>query len=118
MWSAVNIRKAEALIAQGLMRPEGLALFNARDQARTDRFSHEREQAALAPDEERALRTNERAWAWFQAQPPSYRKPVLHWIVSAKQDTTRRRRLETLIKCSEAGEVVPPMRIGKPKPGA
>ncbi len=114
-WSAKNVKRAEELTALGLMRPPGLAVFAARDPARTNLYSFEREQAALAPDEERALRANVRAWSWFQAQPPSYRKPVLHWIVSAKQEATRRRRLETLIRCSEAGEAVPPMRFGKPK---
>ena len=115
IWSAVNTRKAEDLIAGGLMRPAGLEVYAARDPARTNLYSFEREQASLDAEEERELRANGRAWAWFQAQPPSYRKPVLHWIVSAKQAATRRRRLETLIRCSEAGEVVPPMRFGKPR---
>ncbi len=99
------------------MRPEGLALFAARDQARTDRFFHEREQAALRAEEEAELRANERAWSWFQAQPPSYRKPVLHWLATAKQEATRRRRFETLVACCAAGEPVPPMRVGKPREG-
>ncbi len=116
-WSVVNSKRAEALIAQGLMRPPGLAAFEARDPAKTNRYSFEREQAALRPDEEAELRANEKAWRWFQAQPPSYRKPVLHWIVSAKQEATRRRRFETLIACCAAGEPVPPMRFGKARDG-
>ncbi len=117
IWSAKNVQRAEELSALGLMRPPGLAVFGARDPARTNRYSVEREQASLRPEEEAELRANEKAWSWFQARPPSYRKPVLHWIVSAKQESTRRRRLETLIACSAAGEVVPPMRIGKPRGG-
>ena len=116
-WSVVNIRRAEALVAAGLMRPAGLEAFTGRDPARTNRYSFEREQAALAPDEERALRANRKAWTYFQAQPPSYRRPVLHWIVSAKQEATRRKRLETLIRSCEAGEPIPPMRWGK-SPGS
>ncbi len=115
-WSAVNVRRAEALRAQGLMRPAGLELYLARDPAKTNLYSFEREQAALTPEEESELRANARAWEWFQAQPPSYRKPVLHWVTSAKLEATRRRRFEALISCSAVGEAVPPMRIGRPKP--
>ncbi len=114
-WSAVNIKRAQALIEEGLMCPAGLAAFSGRDPERTNRYSFEREHATLRSEEEAALRANEKAWRWFQAQPPSYRKPVLHWIVSAKQEATRRRRFETLIACCAAGEKVPPMRVGRPR---
>ncbi len=114
-WSAKNVQRAEELGALGLMRPAGLAVFAARDPARTNLDSFEREQARLTGEEEAELRANERAWSWFQAQPPSYRKPVLHWLTSAKQEVTRRRRFETLVACCAAGEPVPPMRVGKGK---
>ncbi len=117
LWSAKNVKRAEELRALGLMRPPGLAVFDARDPARTNLYSFEREQAALRPDEEAELRAQRRAWEWFQAQPPSYRKPVLHWIVSAKQEATRRRRFVTLVACCAAGEPVPPMRVGKRRDG-
>ncbi len=116
-WSAKNVKRAEELSALGLMRPAGLAVFAARDPARTNLYSFERETAALRAEEEAELRANEAAWRWFQAQPPSYRKPVLHWIVSAKQEPTRRRRFETLVACCAAGEPVPPMRVGKSRGG-
>ena len=37
------------------------------------------------------------AWDFFQAQPPSYRKVVAWWVMSAKKDETRLARLEKLI---------------------
>jgi len=114
-WSAKNVKRAEELSALGLMRPPGLQVFAARDPARTNLYSFERELAALEPEEERELRVHEAAWRYFEAQPPSYRKPVLHWIVSAKQAATRRRRFEMLIRSCAAGEPVPPMRVGKPR---
>ncbi len=114
-WSAVNVRKAEELIAGGLMRPAGLKLFQGRQPEKTNLYSYEREHAALRAEEERELRANEKAWAYFEARPPSYRKPVLHWVVSAKQEATRRRRFETLLRCCEAGEPIPVMRVGKPR---
>ncbi len=114
-WSAVNVRKAEELMARGLMRPAGLEVFAGRDPARTNLYSYERERAALTAEEEAEFRANEKAWADFQRRPPSYRKPALHWIASAKQPATRRRRFEQLIQCSEEGIPVPPMRVGKPR---
>jgi uncharacterized protein YdeI (YjbR/CyaY-like superfamily) len=102
-WSAVNTRKAEALRARGRMRAAGLAMFEARDPERTKRYSFEREGASLPPAFERAFRKNRSAWEFFQAQPPSYRKPVTWWIVSAKQDETKQRRLAKLIEACAGG---------------
>ena len=101
-WSAVNIARAKALIAEGRMRPAGLAAFEARSDDRSAIYSYEqRHEVRLAPDEEREFRANERAWEFFQAQPISYRRPALWWVVSAKREETRARRLRTLIEDSE-----------------
>lgn len=109
-WSAINIAKVEALIEQGRMRPAGLAAFEARRADRSAVYSYEQRQAAaLDPEMELDLRANERAWADFQARPPSYRKAVTHWIMSAVNESTRRRRLAQLIESSAAGRTVPPL---------
>jgi len=109
-WSAINIAKVEALIEQGRIRPAGLAAFEARRADRSAVYSYEQRQGAeLDPGLERDVRANERAWADFQARPPSYRKAVTHWIMSAVNDGTRRRRLAQLIESSAAGRTVPPL---------
>ena len=109
-WSAINIAKVEALIEQGRIRPAGLAAFEARRADRSAVYSYEQRQGAeLDPGLERDVRANERAWADFQARPPSYRKAVTHWIMSAVNDGTRRRRLAQLIESSAAGRSVPPL---------
>jgi uncharacterized protein YdeI (YjbR/CyaY-like superfamily) len=103
-WSAVNIARARELIAAGRMRPAGLRAFEARTDDRSAIYSYEqRQEAKLAPEEERELRAEERAWEFFRAQPPSYRKTAIWWVVSAKRDETRRRRLGTLIEDSATG---------------
>ena len=103
-WSAVNIARAKELVAEGRMRPAGLAAFEARSDDRSAIYSYEQRHAAkLAPDEEREFRANERAWTFFEAQPPSYRKTALWWVVSAKREETRTRRLRTLIEDSANG---------------
>jgi uncharacterized protein YdeI (YjbR/CyaY-like superfamily) len=82
----------------------GLRAFEARTDDRSAIYSYEqRQEAKLAPEEERELRAEERAWEFFRAQPPSYRKTAIWWVVSAKRDETRRRRLGTLIEDSATG---------------
>ena len=110
IWSAVNVRRAQELIAVGSMRPAGLAAFEARSPEKTAIYSYEqRHAAAVEPDQERQFRADEKAWDWFQAQPPSYRRAAIWWIVSAKREETRRSRLATLIEHSAQGRRVPPL---------
>jgi uncharacterized protein YdeI (YjbR/CyaY-like superfamily) len=109
-WSAVNVKRAGELIELGLMRPAGLAAFEQRADDRTAIYSYEqRKHAELDPDQERRFRANARAWTWFEAQAPSYRRAATHWVVSAKKPETRKRRLERLIGDSAAGRTVPPL---------
>jgi len=108
-WSAVNIARMKALIEQGLTQPAGLAAFEGYE-ARTNRYSFEREQASLPPEEEQRFRAHDRAWAFFQAQPPGYRKTVLHWVTSARRPETRVRRLDGLIRESAAERRIDLMR--------
>jgi uncharacterized protein YdeI (YjbR/CyaY-like superfamily) len=104
IWSKVNIVKAAAQIARGRMKPAGLAAFEAREKERSGVYSFEREQPAeLAPNELRVFQANRKAWAFFESVAPSYRRVVLHWVVSAKLAATRARRLAQLIEaCAEA----------------
>lgn len=113
-WSAINVRKVADLTAQGRMRPAGLAAFEARDPDKTAIYSYEREEAALNDDETAMIRSYDTAWADWQRRPPSYRRAVTHWIVSAKKPETRARRLHALIEASTAGEPVGPMRTSRP----
>jgi uncharacterized protein YdeI (YjbR/CyaY-like superfamily) len=106
-WSAKNIRRAEQLIELGLMRPAGLAAFEARSAAA---YSYEeRSSAELGPEFERELRGNPKAWEFFQSQPPWYRRTAAYWVVSARKEETRRRRLATLIADSEHGRTIAPL---------
>ncbi len=102
IWSAKNIKRALELIELGLMKPAGLDAFNKREEARSRVYSFEQEAAALG-EYEKKLRANKKAWAFFQAQPPYYRKTATWWIISAKREETRLKRLATLIEDSAAG---------------
>ncbi len=109
-WSAVNVKRVGELTAEGLMHLAGLAAFERRTDDRTAIYSHERrKEAKLDPEHERAFRADAGAWAWFQAQPPWYRRAATHWVVSAKREETRLRRLGQLIEDSAAGRTVGPL---------
>jgi len=100
-WSAVNIRKVEELTRQGLMRPAGVEAFEHRKDDKSRVYSFESETKAFAGGLEKRFKTNKKAWKFFNAQAPSYRRVMLHWIMTAKQETTRLIRLDKLIVESE-----------------
>ena len=114
IWSQVNIKRIGELTRLGRMHPAGIKAFETRDEKRTNRYSFENRDAKLAPEDEKAFRANKKAWAWFEAAAPSYRRPAIWWVVSAKKDETRARRLATLIEDSAAGrklrQLTPPGR--------
>jgi uncharacterized protein YdeI (YjbR/CyaY-like superfamily) len=110
-WSAINVKRMAELVAQGRVRQAGLAAFEKRAPARTGIYSYENRKAAvLEPQFEKALRQNKKAWAYFQAQAPSYQRICIWWIVSAKREETRRSRLATLIEDSAKGRKIPSQR--------
>ena len=103
IWSAVNIARAEELTRLGLMRPGGLAAFAAREEQRSRVYSFENAPATLSPDFAALFQSNAQAWAYFTAQAPSYQRAAIWWVMSAKQDATRQRRLAKLIEDAAAG---------------
>ena len=109
IWSAVNIKRAQALIKQGQMQPAGLKAFQARKENRSGIYSYEQRKATLDEAYEKRLKQNKAAWEFFQAQPPSYRKAATWWVVSAKQEETRLKRLEQLITDSAQGRTILPL---------
>jgi uncharacterized protein YdeI (YjbR/CyaY-like superfamily) len=109
-WSAVNIKRVDELTALGLMQPAGLRAFAARTEEKSGINSYEqRKSAQLDPAGEASFQSNPQAWAWFQSQPPGYRQNAIWWVVSAKQEATRARRLATLIDDCEHERTIRPL---------
>jgi uncharacterized protein YdeI (YjbR/CyaY-like superfamily) len=102
-WSNINIAKVAELTEQGLMTPAGVRAFEARDPANSGAYSFEQRPEMLPPELEEQFRANDAAWAFFQAQPPGYRRLTTHWVLSAKREETRQKRLSTLIADSGQG---------------
>jgi uncharacterized protein YdeI (YjbR/CyaY-like superfamily) len=106
-WSTVNIWRAQELINEDRMTPAGQKAFAARKENRSGIYSYEQRSAELIEPYAGKLRRNKAAWNFFASQPASYRKAANWWVVSAKQEETRLRRLEELIKLSATGKTIP-----------
>jgi len=103
-WSAVNIGRVKELIKLGRMRPEGLKAFELRKEEKSGIYAYEnRKSAVLGEAAEKRFRKRDKAWEFFQRQPAGYRKLMTWWVISAKKEETRLKRLEKLIAESAAG---------------
>lgn len=99
-WSSTNIKRVGELTKLGLMHPSGITVFNQRDKEKIKQYSYERKTLTLDKSYEQLFKTNSNAWTFFQSQPPSYKKVATFWIMTAKKEDTRLRRLNTLIQDS------------------
>jgi len=104
-WSQVNVRRVEELSSSGRMQPAGLEAFEAGERRR--RYSYEERDRKLDSAYEGRLRDQPGAWEFFQTQAPSYQRVASWYVMSAKKEGTRLKRLNTLIDYSEKGERLP-----------
>jgi uncharacterized protein YdeI (YjbR/CyaY-like superfamily) len=104
IWSAVNIKRAKELEAAGLMAAAGLRAFRERDEKLAKLYSYERAAAKLDASLEAKLRANRKAAQFFDAQPAGYKRVAIFWVMSAKKQETRERRLGVIIASSAKGK--------------
>lgn len=109
-WSARNLGRMKHLIEAGLVTEAGMAAYRARDRENRKRAAYEQGRVSLPSEYERQLRAVPAAWKYWEEERPWYRKQVTWWVVSAKREETRRRRLGVLIESCARGEVIPAMR--------
>jgi uncharacterized protein YdeI (YjbR/CyaY-like superfamily) len=110
-WSGPNIAKVAELRKAGLMHAAGLRAFEERDRRKDQPYLRDNPlRQALPPELERRIKSSPAAWAYWQARPPGYRRQAAFWVLSAKQDVTRERRLGALIEDSAAGRPIKPLR--------
>jgi uncharacterized protein YdeI (YjbR/CyaY-like superfamily) len=109
-WSAISIKRAKELIRLGRMQPSGLRAFEQRAADRSAIYSYEQRQTATLSDAfETHFRANNKAWSFFQSQPPWYRRVSAFWVLSAKREETKLKRLARLIEDSENQRTIPPL---------
>jgi uncharacterized protein YdeI (YjbR/CyaY-like superfamily) len=102
IWSAVNIKKVENLSKQGLMHPSGMAAFQKREAKKSAIYSYEKAPQNLSDDFLKKFKENKKAWKYFQSMAPSYQRTAIHWVMNAKQESTKLKRLYELINDSGA----------------
>lgn len=108
IWSAINVKRATELSALGLMHQAGLSAFEKRDAKRSGLYSYEQRKGVKLPAAyQRKFRTNPAAWKFFQAQPPWYKRTSAWWVIGAKKDATKLKRLAVLIEHSAHQRTIP-----------
>lgn len=96
-WSRANLERVARLRQAGRMTPAGEKIFAARDPRKCGVYLFESAARTLSPADERRFKADKRAWDFFQRQPPGYRRTAIKWVVSAKREDTRARRLARLM---------------------
>jgi uncharacterized protein YdeI (YjbR/CyaY-like superfamily) len=110
-WSAVNLKKVDALIRAGRMRDAGMQVYELRKPEKEQVYSYENgDQHVLTGEMEQRFRQQTDAWRYYTAQTASYRKTTARWVMSARQEVTRSKRLEELIASCADGEYIKAMR--------
>ena len=112
-WSEVNVTRMEALIAAGKAHPAGIAAFEKRTAANTGIYSYENAPRDLPADLEARLRESPGAWTYWRERTASYRRAATWWVLSAKQEATRDRRMRQLIDDCAAGRPIKPFSYGR-----
>jgi uncharacterized protein YdeI (YjbR/CyaY-like superfamily) len=103
IWSQVNVGHVQRLRRAGKMHPHGLRVFADRQERKTGVYAYEQRLEKFPPPFRKIFRAHAKAWAFFLAQPPGYRRTSIHWVSSAQRPDTRLRRLQKLIAVSASG---------------
>lgn len=106
IWSNVNTRRINELIEEGRVHPSGLEAFNKRVEEKAGVYSFEQNSHKLLVAFEKKFKANKKAWKYFTSKAPWYQRTSIHWVMSAKQEVTRLKRLETLINDSENQKMI------------
>lgn len=109
VWSNVNTKRIKELIEERRIHAAGLEAFNKRSEEKTGIYSFEQDSHKLPPSFEKKFKANKKAWKFFTSKAPWYQRTSIHWVMSAKQEATRLKRLETLISDSENERTIAPL---------
>src|SRR5229473_8421859 len=115
-WSSININLVRDLTKKGLMRPAGLKAFAARNEKKSSIYSYEqRKNPRFTREQEKLFRANKTAWEFFRSQAPWYQRACTYWVISAKKEETKLKRLSLLIKHSQNRRTLPQLTPAKKK---
>ena len=115
-WSSINIKFVQELTKKGLMHPAGLKTFAARRAKKSGIYSYEqRKNAKFSREQAKHFRANKTAWEFFRSQAPWYQTVTTWWVISAKKEETKRKRLSLLIEHSRNRRTLPQLTRVKKK---
>jgi uncharacterized protein YdeI (YjbR/CyaY-like superfamily) len=115
-WSSININLVRDLTKKGLMRPAGLKAFAARSAKKSGIYSYEqRKSAQFTREQEKQFRSSKPAWEFFRSQAPWYQRVTTYWVISAKKEETKLKRLSVLIDHSRNRRTLPRLIPAKKK---
>ena len=115
-WSSINVNLVRKLTKKGLMHPAGLKAFAARSTQKSGIYSYEqRKSARFNAQQEKRFRANKTAWKFFRSQAPWYQRLTTYWVISAKREETKLKRLSVLIDCSQHRRTLPQLIPAKKK---
>ena len=115
-WSSININLVRKLTKQGLMHPAGLKAFAARSEEKSSIYSYEqRKSARFSREQEKQLRANKPAWEFFRSQAPWYQRACTYWVIAAKREETKLKRLSELISHSQNRRTIARLTPAKKK---
>lgn len=109
-WSKKNVKMVKELMDEDRLKSAGLKAYRKRDESNTARASYERKSVELKAEYLKKIKANDEAWNFFQQLAPGYTRTSVHWVMSAKREDTRQRRLKILIESCEEGKKIPPLR--------
>jgi uncharacterized protein YdeI (YjbR/CyaY-like superfamily) len=93
-WSLPNIKRAEKMIAEGLMTKAGQVFIDiARKSGRWKALATD----VIPPDLQKVFDKRKRAFKNFQSFPPFSRRLIIQWIMDAKKAETRHARIEKTV---------------------
>src|SRR5260370_340191 len=100
----------------GQMHPAGSKAFAARTAKKSAIYSYEqRKSARFNAQQEKRFRANKTAWKFFRSQAPWYQRVTTYWVISAKKEETKLKRLSTLIEHSQDHRTLPQLIPAKKK---
>ncbi|QIK79056.1 hypothetical protein G7077_09285 [Sphingomonas piscis] len=106
-WSQVNVKRAGQLIAEGRMRPRGMAQVEAaKADGRWDAAYAPASKAEVPPDLRAALDDNPKAAAFFATLSGANRYAILYRIGAVKTAEARARNVAKFVAMLERGETV------------
>lgn len=105
MWSLINRKRAEELIAEGRMTQAGMDAINEAKANGRWEAAYSSKAAPKLPDDLRIeLEKNLMAMKNFSKWPNNHKLQAVTWIIESKYEKTRKNRIEKIVELAKNGK--------------